>query len=156
MKKIGTLVVLLAIMASCKPELKDIGPRFVPGDGIFGQWEMNTLQVTDLNLPVPEKRDFSGFLTKTENRLIMTIKADGSYTIDQAGKVPQLLGTNGSWAFDAPDFPTMVHFVTAEGDSLSTDLLNMPRTIDNHFGFSFDRKKCDKEHINYEYKFIRK
>jgi len=156
MKKIGKLVVLLAIVAACKPEIKDIGPRFVPGDGIFGQWELNNMNVTDLLLPVPEKRDFSGFLLKTDNRMVISFNTDGTYTIDQAGKVPQILGTQGSWAYNKVDFPTMIHFVSAEGDSLQVDLLNMPRTKDNNFGFSFNREKCEKEHINYEYKFIRK
>lgn len=156
MKKWIIGIAVIVWIAACKPEIKEIGPRFVPGEGISGKWELSQVMVTDMKLPVPETRDLSSFLSKMDNRLIITINNDGTYIVDQNGKVPHSLGDGGTWMYNKVEFPTMILFVSTDSDSLNANLLSMPRTIDNNFGISFTRAKCEEIHISYDYMFTRK
>ena len=156
MKKLGNILVLLAVIAACKPEIKPIGQSYTAGEGVIGSWEMVEINTTDITLPVPESRDQSRILNDVANRLQITIKDDGTYTVDQLGIVPDLLGTDGDWQFDKVEFPTMIYFVPDGGDTLKAGLLNMPRKIDNTFGFSYTRNRCDKDYVSLQYTFNRK
>jgi len=156
MKKIASILALLVAIASCKPEIKPIGTAYKAGAGVPGTWVLNTAEVTDLTLPIPETKDISAFYTQNpERRLIITFNADSTYTVDQAGVGPKVFGSNGTWMFDTPDFPTALYMVTDIGDTVNTALLNMPRTTDNTFGFSFTRNRCDKDYVTYNYNFNR-
>jgi len=156
MKKFGNILVMAAILAACKPEIKPIGPSYAAGEGIVGSWELVEISAIDISLPVPETRDQSRILNDEANRMLFTINDDGTYTIDQQGVVPDIYGTNGDWMFDKSDFPTMVYFVPDGGDTLTTALLNMPRKIDNTVGLSFTRNRCDKDYVTLQYTFNRK
>jgi len=150
-------MVILAIVASCKPEIKSIGSEYKAGAGLPGTWELNKVEVIDITLPVPETKDISAFYTqKVERKLIVTINGDNTYTVDQAGAGPQIFGTNGTWMYDSPDFPEALQLVSNAGDTVNAVLLNMPRTIDNTMGFSFSRNRCDKDYVTYNYNFNRK
>lgn len=156
MKKFGNILALLVVVAACKPEIKPIGTSYVAGEGIVGSWEMVGINTTDITLPVPESRDQSRMLNDVANRLQITIKEDGTYTIDQLGIVPDIFGAQGDWQYDKVEFPTMIYFIPDGGDTLMTGLLNMPRKIDNTLGFSFTRNRCDKDYVSLEYTFNRK
>ena len=156
MKKIATLVVLAALVFACKPEIKPIGEAQKAGAGIPGTWEINAVEVTDITLPVPETRDLSSFFANPDKKLVMTINRDGTYLVDQKGSGPQVFGDSGTWMYNTPDFPSKINFAPNVGDTVKADLLNMPRTTDNNFGFVFTRKRCDKDYVAYNYEFIRK
>jgi len=156
MKKIIAIAFVLGLVVACKPEIKPIGTSYKAGAGIPGTWEMNKLEMTDITVPVPETRDLSILLENPSNKLIITIAGDGTYTVDEPGFGPQVLGTGGAWATDTVDFPTMIAWYSNEGDTLMTDLTNMPRTIDNTFGFEFTRNRCDTDYLTYSYSFNRK
>lgn len=154
-------MVLLVAIASCKPEIKPIGERYLAGEGVTGSWELTEVQTTDITLPVPETRDQSRMLNDMANRMQVTIKEDGTYTVDQLGIAPNIFGAEGLWQFDQVEYPTMIYFIPTNfsppaGDTLKAGLLNMPRTIDNNFGFSFTRNRCDKDYVSLEYTFNRK
>lgn len=149
-------MVLLLAMAACKPEIKPIGQQYVAGEGVTGSWELTEVSATDITLPVPETRDQSRMVSDVANRMQLTIKEDGTYTIDQLGIAPNIFGEAGNWQYDQVAYPTMIYFIPDGGDTLKTGLLNMPRKIDNTFGFSFTRNRCDKDYVSLEYTFNRK
>jgi len=156
MKKLTIIMVMLVAIAACKPEIKPIGPSYKAGEGMPGTWELTSITAIDITLPVPEERDQSMLRNDATNRLIVTMTSTGAYTIDQRGIVPNIFGTEGTWMYDKEDFPTMMYFIPTSGDTVKTDLLNMPRTIDNSMGFSFTRNRCDKDYVKLEYSFNRK
>lgn len=156
MRKITTLLVLLVAMAACKPEIKPIGPAYKAGEGMPGTWELNEINAIDITLPVPEERDQSDMLADMSNRLILNINSDGTYVVAQRGIVPNIFGTDGTWMYNTGDFPTMMYIIPSGGDTLKTDLLSMPRSIDNQMGFSFTRSRCNKAYVTLEYTFNRK
>lgn len=157
MKKIASIIAIIALVAGCKPEIKPIGDAYKAGAGIVGTWELEKVEITDITLPIPEIRDVSAFYAqKAERRLILTINSDNTYTVDQAGAGPQIFGLNGTWMYDSPDFPSAMQMINNDGDTVNAALLNMPRTTDNIFGFSFTRTRCDKDYVTYNYNFNRK
>lgn len=156
MKKIILFCWTTVMLASCKPEIKDIGPKYEAGAGIVGSWELNKMNQTDVTQPVPETRNLDAFLAVASRKLVFTIASDGTYTVDQAGAVPKVLGTAGTWAYNQAEFPTAITFISTDADTLLAELSNMPRTLDNVFGFSFVRHRCDKDYVSYEWEFARK
>ena len=155
MKQIITSLMLIAMVVACKPELKPIGDFYQAGEGIPGTWMMSELEITDITLPVPETRDVNEMLKDPSKGMIVTIKADGTYTVDQKAYGPDIFGSAGTWETDTAFFPTEITWYTDAGDTLKSGLLNMPRTIDNEFGFTFTRNRCDRDYITYNYKFNR-
>ena len=157
MKKIASIIAIIALVASCKPEIKPIGAAYKAGAGIPGTWEIDKVEIIDITLPIPESKDISAFYNlKPERKMIITIKDDNTYVVDQAGAGPKVFGTNGTWMFDTPDFPSALMLINNSGDTIKTTLLSMPREIDNTFGFSFSRNRCDKDYVTYNYNFNRK
>ena len=146
---------LIAIIVSCKPEIKPIGESYVAGEGIPGTWTMSEIEITDITVPVPETRDVNALLDDPSNKMIVTMKADGTYTIDQKAYGPDIFGDSGTWMTDTAAFPTAITWYTDAGDTLETGLLSMPRTIDVDFGFTFTRNRCDADYITYNYRFNR-
>lgn len=156
MKKIATIAVLAIMVIACKPEIKPIGASYKAGEGIPGTWEISSVEVVDITLPIPETKNISAFFSDPNKKLIITINADSTYVVDQKGSGPKVLGESGTWFYNTPEFPSMVNFVPNGGDTLKADLLNMPRTTDNTLGFTFTRTRCDKAYVAYNYEFIRK
>jgi hypothetical protein len=156
MKKVTLIAVLLMAIAACKPEIKPIGDAYKAGAGMPGTWELTTINSIDITLPVPEERDQSMLLADVANRLVITMKESGEYTVDQRGIAPNIFGTDGTWMFDRIEFPTMIYLVPTSGDTLKADLLNMPRIIDNQMGFAFTRNRCTKNNVTLQYTFNRK
>ncbi len=155
MNRILAAVVILGLIAACKPETKPIGSYYKAGEGIPGKWVMSEMEVTDITLPVAETRDLNVMLQDPMKKMIMTISEDGTYTVDQKAFGPDIFGTAGTWLTDTATFPTAITFLTNEGDTVETGLLNMPRVIDVNFGFSFTRNRCDKDYVTYNYRFNR-
>ncbi len=156
MKKIGSLVVLLAVLAACKPEIKPIGEPLKAGAGLPGMWELAEITTTDITLPVPEERDQSGILKDQTDRMVISFDANGTYEVSERGVAPDIFGTQGDWMYDKVDFPTMIYFIPTGGDTLKAGLLNMPRTTDTEFGFTFTRNRCDKDYITVQYNYNRR
>jgi hypothetical protein len=148
---------LLLAVAGCKPEVNDIGDGAVAGDGIYGTWEISRVVQTDLKLPLPETRDVSAFFTDPTRKMqIRFSKENSSYQIVQAGWLPRVFGTEGTWAFDQNPYPTAIKFYTAQGDTLQTPLAGMPRAYDMQMGFELIRTdSCGNAFVKYEYTFKR-
>jgi len=150
------LLVFTAILAGCKPEIKDIGPSYVAGDGIYGTWSLSRVTQTDLSIPLPETRDLSALIADPAAKTIIRFNTEKTYEITQQGSFPRLFGVNGTWSYDVTPYPTKLILISSSGDTLSTNLSNMPREIDQNFGFNFDRiNPCGKAYVNYAYTFSR-
>ncbi len=150
-------LVLLVLGWSCKPEVNDIGDGAVAGDGIYGTWEISRVVQTDLKLPLPEARDISAFFSDPARKMQIRFTKEGStYQVLQAGWLPKVFGTDGTWAFDQTPYPTAVNFYTAQGDTISTPLVAMPREYDVQMGLDLVRTdSCGNAFVKYEYTFKR-
>ena len=150
------LLISASLLNGCKPEIKDIGPSYVAGEGIYGTWSMSKIIQTDLKVPLPESKDLSSLLSDPAGKMILRINKDKTYEITQPGYVPRIFGTSGTWSYDVTPFPTKLMFYPTPTDTVTVSLSNMPREIDNNFGFNFDRKNpCGEKYVNYAYTFSR-
>jgi len=160
MKKSIFFILLLssALFQSCKPELKEIGPEFAAGEGIYGSWIVSDLSQVDLTVPLPESQNiFSYFSSNESNKMIIRFdRENNAYSIIQPGMMPRILGTSGTWAYNEMPYPTAINFYTSKGDTLSANLGNMPRETDNQFKFKLNRTdSCGTNYLRYDYTFSR-
>lgn len=149
------MVVLIAAVACNKPEIKDIGTRYVPTEGIPGSWSIHQVEMTDQLVPVPETQDVTRAFEAMGNNLTLTIKEDGTYTVDETWYGPDFFGTGGTWMLNAEDYADSITFFTTEGDTSAMSLLNMVRKIDPYFGVKAQRNNCDKDYASYDLTFSR-
>ena len=156
MKKSIIYMLFIALAVACKPELKPIGEYYPAGEGIPGSWEMSHLFITDTLLPIPETRDLSILLQEPTNKMLIDVKADGTYEVMQKAVGPDFLGDSGMWRRDTIEFPSAIIWYTNTGDTVESVLNNMPRVIDQTFGFRIVRNRCDKDYVWYNYYFNRK
>ncbi len=152
------LFAIAFLITSCKPDIKEIGPEYTAGDGIYGSWVISKLSQVDLKQPIPETRDISSFFSSNDsNKMIIRFdKENNTYSIVQAGLLPRIFGTGGTWAYDVTPYPTSLYFYTSKGDTLIAPLSNMPREIDVNFGFNINRTdSCGSNYLRYIYSFTR-
>jgi hypothetical protein len=152
------ILAIAALLSGCKPEIKEIGPEYAAGEGIYGSWIISKVSQVDLNQPIPETRDISSFFASDESRkmIIRFDKENNAYSIVQPGLLPRVLGTGGTWAYDVMPYPTAISFYTSNGDTISSPLANMPRENDVHFGFNIERSdSCGEVYLRYVYSFNR-
>jgi hypothetical protein len=153
-----SLLLSAALFQSCKPELKEIGPEFAAGEGIYGSWIVSDLSQVDLTVPLPESQNiFSYFSSNESNKMIIRFdRENNAYSIIQPGMMPRILGTSGTWAYNEMPYPTAINFYTSKGDTLSANLGNMPRETDNQFKFKLNRTdSCGTNYLRYDYTFSR-
>jgi hypothetical protein len=157
-KSFGFLLTLALFVAACKPDLKEIGPDAIPGDGIYGSWEIAQVVQTDLKTPIPESRNVTAFVTSNPTRTLQLRmnKEGNTYDVLQQGVLPKVLGTGGTWQYDQTPYPTKINFFTSYGDTVSAPLKNMVRDYDPQLGFDIIRKdSCGTAYLKYEYTFKR-
>lgn len=148
---------LFLVFAGCKPDEKEIGGGAVAGDGIYGTWEIMKVVQTDLKVPLPESRDISAFFSDPARKMQIRFNKEGStYQVLQAGWLPKVFGTEGTWVFDQKPYPTAVIFYSMQGDTISTPLAAMPREYDVQMGLDVVRTdSCGNAFVKYEYTFKR-
>jgi hypothetical protein len=153
-----TLLLSATLFQSCKPELKEIGPEYAAGEGIYGSWIVSDLSQVDLTVPLPETQNiFSYFSSNESSKMIIRFDMEnGAYSIIQPGNMPKILGTSGTWAYNEMPYPTAINFYTSKGDTLSASLGNMPRETDNQFKLKLNRTdSCGVNYLRYDYTFSR-
>ena len=153
-----TLLLSAVLFQGCKPELKEIGPEYTAGEGIYGSWIVSDLSQVDLTVPLPESQNiFSYFSSNESNKMIIRFdRENNAYSIIQPGMMPRILGTSGTWAYNEMPYPTAINFYTSKGDTLSANLGNMPRETDNQFKFKLNRTdSCGTNYLRYDYTFSR-
>ena len=160
MKITSFLALLLsaALFHGCKPELKEIGPEYAAGEGIYGSWIVSDLSQVDLTVPLPETQNIFSYFTSNESSkmIIRFEKENSAYSIVQPGNMPRILGTSGTWAYNEMPYPSAINFYTSKGDTLSANLGNMPRETDNRLIFKLNRTdSCGVNYIRYDYTFSR-
>ncbi len=157
MKKILAFVLIMGAVFGCKPDgYKDIGPVYDLTTGIDGSWQIAEVEITDLTLPVPEGRDISEFYTKN-NPLKIDFDAEaGTYNVVNPEVKGNNFGTQGTFEFNDPEFPSAVMLITAENDTLNMTLTNMVRSIDPKMGLKLTRARCGEDYVSYGYTFNRK
>lgn len=160
MKQIFSILTLAVALSfsSCKPELKEIGPSYGAGEGIYGSWELSAVNQVDLKQPIPESRDISAYFNADISRK-MQIKfeqANNAYSILQPGALPRTFGTSGTWKFDTLPFPSKLYFFTSNNDTVESPIKNMVRETDANFSFNVERgDSCGSTYVRYEYTFKR-
>jgi len=148
---------LTVIVTSCKKEIKEIGPAFEAGGGIYGTWEISDFDQSDLSLPVPEKRSLNKLIEQNDQKLILRFNTNMTYDVLQTGEfIPGIFGNSGSWEFVSTPFPSAIRITTSENEITTIKLKNMVREYDPHLGLNITRtNSCDKEYVSYDMNFKR-
>lgn len=143
------------LLQGCKPTIDgELGEPFDKSEGIAGTWELSSFTQKDLNSPVQEVRDLSGFfIDGMVTPLQLTFNADGSYDVAlEMGK--NYFGEGGQWMFDDPDYPSFIELHTAV-DTLVYDLGSMVRSFDTTMKIEY-RRACNGTATNiYTFEFTR-
>jgi hypothetical protein len=143
------------LFQGCKPTIEgELGEPFDKSEGIAGTWELSSFTQKDLNSPVQEVRDLSGFfIDGIATPLQLTFNRDGSYNVAlEMGK--NYFGDGGQWMFDDPDYPSFIELHT-EVDTLVYDLGSMVRSFDNTMKIEY-RRACNGTATNiYTFEFNR-
>lgn len=155
MKNLIAVIALMTVVYSCKPEYSDIGPKYDLSKGIDGSWKISKVIITDLTLPAPDDRDISDFFL-SGNPLQMEFDATAkTYAVADPTILGNPFGSQGTFAFDAEDFPTAIMLYTSDQDTVNLTLENMVREIDHEMGFIFEKNDCASKYISYTYTFNR-
>jgi len=85
------LLITAAFFQGCKPELKEIGPEYAAGEGIYGIWIVSDLSQVDLTVPLPETQNIFSFFSSNESSkmIIRFEKENSAYSIIQPGNMPR-------------------------------------------------------------------
>lgn len=150
------LMACLGIIMSCKPEqTKKIGDRYNLLTGVDGSWKISKVMITDLTLPVPENRDISDFFLSANPLQIEFDAAANTYVVSDPDVLGNPFGAQGTFAFDAEDYPTAMFLYSSNQDTVNLKLENMVREIDHQMGFTLEKNDCASKYISYTYTFNR-
>lgn len=151
-----SLAGLLLWTASCTPEpFESPDGRYDLSAGIEGRWIMTAVEVEDRSFPTFSTKDFSEYYNKSEVTLQFNT-ADNSYSSAGASEGLPFLG-GGFYTFDNPKYPSKMYLrPTATGDTLTLDLGNMVRSIDQKMALYEVKSTCQEVYAQYTYRFTRK
>ena len=151
---------MVATIIACRPDIKEIGEPSSHVTGIEGTWEVNRVDLVDLALDLPEEMEITEFyLDGTSAPLTISFDYNAkTYEVIEAGAGTSFLGTNGTWAYDDPEYPTEMIVVTNASETLNLSLTKMVRASDAEMGFELKREKCapGDHNVAYKYNFTRK
>lgn len=157
MKRLLTLGMLALAIGACQPDpYKEIGDPYSVITGINGSWTLGAVEVEDRSFPQWETREFTDFFVDNPVELDFNAQ-DNSYSIT-ASSLDGLPfnSTNGTYAFDDPEYPSNLYLISSGGDTTSVELGNMVRDVDPLLLFQAMRTKCDAVYARYIYTFNRK
>ncbi len=157
MKRLGILAFLGLAVWACRPEpYKEIGDPYSVISGIDGSWSLDRVEVEDRSFPQWETREFTDFFVDNPVELDFN-SSDNSYSIT-ASSLDGLpfTSTNGTYAFDDPEYPSNLYLISTGGDTTMVELGNMVRSVDPLLLFQAMKSKCDAVYARYVYTFNRK
>ncbi|QTN38600.1 DUF5004 domain-containing protein [Cryomorphaceae bacterium] len=151
---IAALVALFIGVASCRPDIpSDIGPSYDATSGFSGKWRLSQVDMVDKQEALQETRDITPFYASDFGAVTLS-GGEGTYTVEE-GAGDFFIGTQGTYSFDDPSFPSNIIFYTDAGDTVTASLSRMVREIDNDMGFNVPREKCDAPSVQYNFSFTR-
>lgn len=157
MRRLVILGVLGLAVWACRPEpYQEIGDPYSVISGIEGTWGLDRVEVEDRSFPQWETREFTDFFLDNPVEIVF-VASDNSYSIS-ANSLDGLpfTSTNGTYAFDDPEYPSNLYLISASGDTTSVELGNMVRSVDPLMLFQAMKSKCDADYARYVYTFNRK
>lgn len=148
---------IVAMAASCKPTIDaEIGAPGSNLDGINAEWKMVAAQIVDNRSLNGDSISIMSYYKSADTAPEITFNsATFEYSVVDNGK-RNFFSTNGTWAFDDEEYPTLITLTTAEGQEI---VLNLTRTIrpqDTRLMVNYERN-CDTEaYATYYFEYERK
>lgn len=132
----SALIAAVLLFSSCAQPEYSLGTPASKLEGIKGKWKLTQVKMrVEGSLIELNVVDLSSvYIGSTP--MVLEFKSDMSYTLTP-GSTPNTIGdAAGSWAFDDPDFPTLVKLNFASGSK--SLVLNAPiRPQDAYFDIKF-------------------
>jgi len=158
MKKILILAFAVALaVGGCRPEpFAPIGEPLDRVAGLVGDWNVvSVTQIDEVKLNL-EEPDFSKDVTNLFDffEFAVSFTEGGAFTV-APGDAPNFVGvTEGTWAFDDPDYPTVLQLTEAGGTEPSaTFALNRLPQEDLNLELRFERYNAGELVLSYVYVF---
>ena len=128
-----------------------------PAIALNGTWKLQKITQTDQVLKAKDKPvlDLTEFVLNGGTQTITFDKTNKSYTVSSTARV-NYLGSNGTYAFDDPQYPTSLTLTPAAGASLKLTLgapLRPERV--GPLLLKYDRTKRNKQSVSYNYTFTK-
>lgn len=153
MKRISSLLVLLAVVAACSPEpFEDPSGSYDLAAGIEGSWALENVAVEDRSFPSFSTQKFNDYFRDNPLNLRFNTQ-DQTYQVE-GNDYGHPFGSGGSYQLDDPEFPTRLTFITSE-DTMQLELGNMVRAIDQQMVLNRVAASCDEVYAQYSYRFQR-
>jgi hypothetical protein len=154
LKYLALLAGLAFALTACKPEEIILDPPPSKLEGINGTFTLEEVIQVDLSvLGGDNSLDVTSVFSQGNRPSITFNSSDFTYTYS-AGDGPDYIGTNGSWAFDNNEYPTLINMNYA-GSSYELKLLHTIRPQDAYLEVSYARTCGGSETVVYEFKFAR-
>ncbi|MEL6534829.1 MAG: DUF5004 domain-containing protein [Bacteroidota bacterium] len=158
MKKVLILAFTVALaVGGCRPEpFAPIGEPLDRVAGLEGSWNIvSVTQIDEIKMDL-EEPDFSKDVTNLFGFFdyAVNFESAGSFTVTP-GEAPNFVGvTEGTWAFDDPDYPTELQLTATGGTEPSaTFALNRLPQEDLNLELRFERYNGDELVLSYVYVF---
>ena len=153
--KIYMFLLLAALsFAGCKPEEIVLDPPPSKLEGINGTFTLSSVtQVDPFVIGSGNSLDVTSAFTKGTVPSITFNSSTFDFTFNP-GDAPNYLGSNGTWAFDNNDYPTLI----AMNDGTSQYDLKLLHTIrpqDKYLEVQFERSCDGTVSVIYQFKFAR-
>lgn len=162
MRKVFLLMMLIAaVISSCKKEYEDIGIPSSKFEGAVADWGMSSFKVVDKASIVEETMDFSDYFASSTikpNIRFYTEGTDTLYTCDTTGLPMNVFeSVNGKWRFDDLNFPTKIILMpNGSSNQIEFKLLAPIRVVDQKLILRKSVYCNEKEVATYDLEFIRR
>ena len=155
LKIILSALILAATISSCKEDRPTLQPPGSKLEGINATFELYEVsQVDELTLSFNKERDVTAAFLGTNPGTITFDSENFTYSVE-ANDSPNYLGTEGTWAFDDNEFPTMITLNTSDGRTLELPMLATIRPQDQHLKFMLTKSCNGETNLSYKYNFKR-
>lgn len=150
------IATFMILITGCRPEIPtELAPPGSKLDGINAEWVMVAAQVVDENTLNGDSISITPYYTDAAAPEIEFNSSTFEYTVTPNGK-RNFLGSNGTWAFDDSDFPTMIMLTTNEGEPIELMLTSTIRPQDQRLRFNYARECGATAYATYYFEYERK
>jgi hypothetical protein len=148
------LAFVISCLVGCKPEEIILDPPPSKLEGINGTFTLvEAIQVDPFVIAGDNDLDVTQAFTTDGVPSISFDASAFTYSFNPGGG-PNYLGSNGTWAFDNNDYPTLVSMSTGS-TQLDLKLLHTIRPQDEHLEVQLERSCGGTVSVIYQFKFAR-
>lgn len=156
MKRIISMMCLMALIGACKPDApKAIGARYSTVSGTDGDWSIGKVELVDESSPLKLKRDITDYFSTVAPNFNINFDVEArSFEVSEPGTGLNFFGVAGALNFDDDEFPTKMLLISGN-DTVTLNFVRQTRAIDPTMVVNYTRSACDKVYANYQFTFLR-